>query len=46
VEIVSTNYLLMRFELVSRIDGAIQNLFQELEDAKKDTYKIQKVLWH
>jgi hypothetical protein len=33
-------------ELISRIDGAIQNLFQELEDAKKDTYKIQKFLWH
>jgi hypothetical protein len=32
-------------EFVSRIDGAIQNLFQELEDAKKDTYKIQKFLW-
>jgi hypothetical protein len=33
-------------EIVSRIDGAIQDLFQELEDAKKDTYKMQKFLWH
>jgi hypothetical protein len=38
--------LLDEVELVSKIDGAIQNLFQELQDAKKDTYKIQKFLWH
>jgi hypothetical protein len=42
----SNNLLVDEVEIVSRIDGAIQNLFQELEDAKKDTYKIQKFLWH
>jgi len=36
----------MRLSLFLELTGQIQNLFQELEDAKKDTYKIQKFLWH